>query len=141
MTTAKQARGLRNNNPGNIRQSGAKYLGEVRPSTDSAFKQFETIAWGYRAVFVLLHSYQVKHGLKTIREMISRYAPDSENNTEGYIKRVATDSGVNADMPICTNDGIVMISIIAAMSAVENATPAVMQDVRDGWDLYIKHKP
>lgn len=43
------SRGLRNNNPGNIRQSNTRYLGEVRPSQDAAFKQFETAAWGIAA--------------------------------------------------------------------------------------------
>ncbi len=48
------SRGLQNCNPGNIRQSKVRYKGEVRPSRDSAFKQFESLAWGYRAIFVLL---------------------------------------------------------------------------------------
>ena len=52
------SRGLRNCNPGNIRQSRSKFKGEVRPSRDSAFKQFESMAYGYRAMFVLLDTYQ-----------------------------------------------------------------------------------
>jgi hypothetical protein len=38
------SRGLQNCNPGNIRQSKVRYKGEVRPSRDSAFKQFESLA-------------------------------------------------------------------------------------------------
>ena len=45
------SRGLSNCNPGNIRQSKVRYKGEVQPSRDPAFKQFESLAWGYRAVF------------------------------------------------------------------------------------------
>lgn len=37
-------RGMRNRNPGNIRRSKTKYLSEVTPSRDAAFKQFETMA-------------------------------------------------------------------------------------------------
>ena len=48
------SRGLSNRNPGNIRQSAVRYKGEVRPSRDPAFKQFESMPWGYRAIFVLL---------------------------------------------------------------------------------------
>ena len=59
------SRGLSNCNPGNIRQSKVRYKGEVQPSRDPAFKQFESLAWGYRAVFVLLHTYRVRHGLRT----------------------------------------------------------------------------
>ena len=67
------SRGLSNCNPGNIRQSKVRYKGEVQPSRDPAFKQFESLAWGYRAVFVLLHTYRVRHGLRTVRGMISRW--------------------------------------------------------------------
>ena len=42
------SRGLSNCNPGNIRQSKVRYKGEVQPSRDPAFKQFESLAWGYR---------------------------------------------------------------------------------------------
>ena len=86
------SRGLANNNPGNIRRSKVRYKGEVQPSRDPAFKQFESPAWGYRAVFMLLHTYRVRHGLRTIREMISRWAPPSENHTEAYIRAVAAET-------------------------------------------------
>ena len=84
----KLPRGLRNNNPGNIRNSKTKYLGEVQPSQDSAFKQFQSIDYGYRAMFVLIEHYYKARGLKTIRQIINRYAPASENNTEAYIQQV-----------------------------------------------------
>ena len=87
------SRGLSNCNPGNIRQSKVRYKGEVQPSRDPAFKQFESLAWGYRAVFVLLHTYRVRHGLRTVRGMISRWAPPVENHTEAYIRAVAADTG------------------------------------------------
>ena len=82
------SRGLSNRNPGNIRQSAVRYKGEVRPSRDPAFKQFESMPWGYRAIFVLLDTYRIRHGLDTIRGMISRWAPPSENRTEIYIRAV-----------------------------------------------------
>lgn len=134
-------RGLKNNNPGNIRISAIKYLGEVPKSKDMAFKQFESMAYGYRAMFVLLYTYQVKNGLKTIRQMIDRYAPPVENNTAGYIGSVAKWSGVGADSPITATNRDVMIPIVAAMSRVENGVSAVMADVERGWELFIKHKP
>ena len=37
------SRGLSNCNPGNIRQSKVRYKGEVQPSRDPAFKQFESL--------------------------------------------------------------------------------------------------
>ena len=81
------SRGLDNRNPGNIRRSGVRYRGEVRPSRDADFKQFKSMEWGYRAMFVLLHTYSVRYGCNTLSKMISRYAPPSENDTQAYIRR------------------------------------------------------
>lgn len=134
------ARGLRNFNPGNIRQSKTKYLGEVRPSRDAAFKQFETMAWGYRAMFVLLYTYS-RNGYRTLRQMITRYAPPIENHTESYIAHVSRWAEVFPDAPLDTLDPAVMISVVGAMSRMENGVPAVDSDVREGWRLFMQHKP
>ena len=134
------SRGLNNRNPGNIRRSVTKYLGEVAPSRDAVFKQFETMAWGYRAMFVLLDSYSRK-GYRTIRQMISRYAPPIENHTENYIRCVAEWSGIGADEPLDTQAGETIIPIVAAMSRMENGRPAVLSDVEAGWTLYLQYKP
>ena len=55
--SSRKSRGLRNCNPGNIRHSKVRYRGEKSVSTDSAFKQFESLEAGYRAMFVLLMMY------------------------------------------------------------------------------------
>ncbi len=134
------SRGISNCNPGNIRISKVKYLGEVTPSKDKAFKQFSTMAWGYRAMFVLLHTYS-KNGFKTIRQMISRYAPPIENHTENYIKFVAERAKVFADVEIDTTDPAEMIPVVLAMSQMENGVPAVAEQVQEGWKLFMQHKP
>jgi hypothetical protein len=134
------SRGISNCNPGNIRISKVKYLGEITPSKDKAFKQFSTMAWGYRAMFVLLHTYS-KNGYKTIRQMISRYAPPIENHTENYIKFVSDRSGIFADVELDTNDPAEMIPVVSAMSQMENGVPTVAEQVRQGWELYVKHRP
>lgn len=131
-------RGLRNCNPGNIRKNNIVYQGEVVPSKDEAFKQFTTMAYGYRAMFVVLHTYQRKYGLNTIASIISRYAPAVENHTEAYINAVAEASGVPATSHITTTNADVMIPIVAAMSRVENGIPAVMSEVEAGWKLFIE---
>lgn len=130
-------RGLRNCNPGNIRRSRVRYEGEVTPSQDAEFKQFESMAYGYRAIFVLLYTYQHRHGLDTIAKMLGRYAPTNENDTSAYIAAVAERSGVSPNGRITTTNGDVMIPIVAAMSAVENGVPAVMRDVEEGWRMFI----
>ena len=132
------SRGLRNCNPGNIRQSRSNFKGEVRPSRDSAFKQFESMAYGYRAMFVLLNSYQKRYGLTTIREMISRWAPPTENFTEGYIRFVAERTGISADAQVDSRSERDMVPIVAAMSEIENGVKAAMNDVYEGWKLFSK---
>lgn len=132
------SRGLRNCNPGNIRQSRSKFKGEVRPSRDSAFKQFETMAYGYRAMFVLLDTYRTRYGLSTIREMISRWAPPTENFTEGYIRFVAERTGINADATVDSRSERDMVPIVAAMSEIENGAKAVMADLHEGWALFVR---
>ncbi|MDR2064565.1 MAG: structural protein P5 [Prevotellaceae bacterium] len=134
------SRGLKNNNPGNIRISTTKYLGEVQPSQDRSFKQFKEMRYGYRAMFVLLHSYQRKYGLKTIKQMIYRYAPPLDNNnTDGYVSRVSKDSGVDAAAEITATNKDVMIPVVAAMSAVENGVAADMAEVQAGWKLFLDY--
>ena len=134
------SRGLNNMNPGNIRKSATRYLGEVVPSRDKAFKQFQTMVWGYRAMFVLLDSYRRK-GYLTIRQMVTRYAPPIENHTENYIRYVSEWSCVGVDVPLDTQSDKVMIPVVAAMSRIENGIPAVLADVDAGWNLYQTHKP
>lgn len=133
----KMSRGLRNNNPGNIRLGNFRYKGERAKSSDSAFRQFESVEWGYRAMFVLLHTYATKRGCRTLRAMINRYAPPTENFTEGYLRCVTNTTHLSPDEPISTTDGAVMTAIVAAMSAVENGTKANMGDVWRGWELFI----
>jgi hypothetical protein len=130
------ARGLRNNNPGNIRRSAVRYKGEVA-SADGAFKQFESAAWGYRAMFMLLHTYRVRRSLDTLRRMIGRYAPPVENDTAAYVSFVAARAAVDADAPLDTLSRVPMVAVVAAMSRVENGADAIAADVEAGWELFI----
>ena len=130
------SRGLRNRNPGNIRRSGSRFRGEVVPGRDASFKEFETMAWGYRAMFVLLDGYRRRHVLSTIRQFITRYAPPSENFTDGYIRFVARTAGIDADTPLDTRSPRDMIPLVCAMSEIENGVKAVTQEVHAGWNLF-----
>lgn len=120
----KLPRGLRNNNPGNIRINSDLFQGEIRPSKDKSFKQFETMAYGYRSVFRILSNYRKNYGLDTIRKMIGRWAPENENDTDAYVKAVSDYAGISVDDPINVNDREQMIRIVAAMSRIENGIPA-----------------
>ena len=129
------SRGIRNCNPGNIRRSRVRYKGECHPSTDESFKQFEAMEWGYRAIFILLDTYRVRYGLRTLSEMIARYAPPSENHTALYIDTVCDMTGIRPDERIDTRSRRVMVPIVAAMSRIENGCAARRSEVEHGFDL------
>lgn len=130
------SRGLRNNNPGNIRLSATTvWQGEIRPSQDKSFCQFKTMAYGYRALIKLLQNYRKNNGRRTIADFINRWAPPVENNTSGYIKRVCSEMQVPSSHVPDVNDKAIMCAFAAAISRVENGVPAVMADVVAGWNL------
>lgn len=139
--TKKMSRGVRNCNPGNIRLGSFLYKGEKGHSSDSEFRQFESMEWGYRAMFVLLYTYAVKYDCSTLRQMIERYAPPSENNTENYIRRVAYATHLSPDEVIFATDGATMTAVVASISEVENGVSADMEQVWSGWRLFIADFP
>lgn len=93
-------RGIRNNNPGNIRHSGSQWQGMAAQQTDPAFVQFIAPEYGIRALAKLLTNYHTSDGLNTVRQIISKYAPSSENNTESYAQAVSRALGVTPDTQI-----------------------------------------
>ena len=138
MTNEKLPRGLRNNNPGNIRVAkGQTWQGEITGNRkkDNSFCEFVTIAYGYRALIKLLQNYRRKHSLNTLRQMINRWAPPHENNTTAYLRFVADKMGVSADSVPNVNDKHTMCALAAAISEMENGQPAIMADVESGWNL------
>ena len=132
----KETRGYRNANPLNIRINSDKFEGEIQPSADKEFKQFETAAYGYRAAFRVIRTYINNYKCDTIRKIISRWAPpEDRNHTKNYIKVVSERSGIPADDPIYADSREMMIRIVAAMSYVENGREAEMGDVIRGWEM------
>ena len=118
MTTG-TPRGERNNNPGNIRLSATRWQGQV-DGTDPAFVTFATPQDGIRALAKLLRNYQTIHGLRTVRAIIARYAPASENNTSAYVGAVASALGVSPDAPIDLNSDATLQQLVAAIIQHEN---------------------
>ncbi|RUI65868.1 structural protein [Pseudomonas aeruginosa] len=114
-------RGIRNFNPGNIRHAkGTRWQGMSANQNDSAFVQFTGPQWGIRAIARTLVTYQDKHALRTIRQIISRWAPPSENNTESYIRQVAARVGVAPDARIDVYDYRTMRTLVEAIVRHEN---------------------
>lgn len=128
------SRGIRNNNPLNIRHSRDRFQGEVVPGSDRAFKQFTSMAYGYRAAFVVLGSY-LACGRNTVEKIVRAWAPPTENNTEGYINHVVQRSGVGRNKVLTADSGGDYRKIVAAMSHCENGVPANMADVEAGFRM------
>jgi len=129
-------RGLRNNNPLNIRRNSGCFQGEIK-GKDKAFKTFSSMPYGYRAAFITLATYLSK-GQNTIEKIVAKWAPPSENNTASYIAKVEKWSGVPKEKALTAADGADYIMIVAAMSAVENGRNADINQVRAGFALQNK---
>lgn len=115
-----QPRGIRNHNPGNIRRSSDPWQGLAKDQNDAAFFQFSEAKFGIRALARVLISYQDRHSLRTVRAIISRWAPPVENETSAYIDHVARKLGVGADEPIDVHGYRVLRGLVAAIIEHEN---------------------
>ena len=111
-------RGIRNNNPLNIR-IGNVWLGEVREPTDPDFEQLISMFYGVRAGFILMRRYIKHYKRTTIPAIISAWAPASENNTQRYIDNVSQLSGIPIDAQLDFNDEERMIALVDAMIVQE----------------------
>lgn len=132
-------RGIRNNNPGNIRKDGEMWKGEVY-GMDKDFKTFNSMQWGVRAMFHLLNNYRLLHGCDTLEKLINRWAPPVENDTQVYVSFVSERAGVPKSSRIMTTNKDVMIPIVRAMIRMENGTDVPESYITEGWDLFIKNK-
>lgn len=128
-------RGLKNNNPLNIRKNNTKWHGLAKEQTDKSFFVFAAPEWGYRAALRTLQNYNRVHGLTSIRQWVNRWAPPCENPTDNYLEFVCEKVGMPADTEPRITNKVVMCSIVAAMSHFENGVPAVMEDIYKGWEL------
>jgi hypothetical protein len=118
MVSSLLPRGIRNNNPGNIdRRPGVKWQGMADDqSTDSRFVVFKGPEWGLRAIARVLRTYQ-QRGNVTIAQIISTWAPPSENNTNAYIAAVSNEVGIPPNAPVSAAN---IPGIVAAIVRHEN---------------------
>lgn len=115
-------RGIRNNNPLNIRHSTNRWQGMATRQTDRAFVQFTSRKYGYRAAFVLIRNYIALQRTDTIAKIITRWAPSSDgNNTQSYIRFVSETSGIGVDKPLRFSDQKAMVAIVRSMAQMESA--------------------
>ena len=144
-----KTRGTRNNNPLNIRHSKDRWQGACINQTDKAFVQFTSMAYGYRAAWKILESYwKYFHDLPkafNVRNIIARWAPPAENDTEAYIRAVIRLSGLGGNENMARPLRFWYLSdlertarLLAAMACVEcgmKMEEVNMDEVWQGYDL------
>jgi hypothetical protein len=126
-------RGIRNNNPGNLRLSKTVWLGQRSslPAADRDFAEFSTALYGLRALMKNLLTYYLKHDLDTVECIINRFAPPHENDTDGYIRSVAKVLGVRRTEKTDLTLKPVLTALARAIVLHENGPPP--KDRPSGW--------
>ncbi len=121
------ARGIRNNNPGNLEFSNSNpWQGQA--GSDGRFAKFETPEHGIRALGRNLLSYQ-RQGIDTVSDIINRWAPPEDNNDTGaYIQAVCAQLGVGPDQQINASDPQTLNALCAAIIKHENGNQPYSND-------------
>lgn len=131
---ATDKRGFRNNNWLNIRISNNNWQGKRANNTDGEFEQFETPELGIRAATRNIRTYG-QRGLQTVKDIISTWAPTSENNTASYIQNVASRMDVDPNQILDLNDTDTMVKLISAMTISENGRAGDESIIRRGVEM------
>jgi hypothetical protein len=137
MTTT-QTRGIRNNNPGNIRL-GQPWQGLAAEQTDGSFCQFVAPEWGIRAIVKIIQAY-LGRGADSVTKIISIWAPPNENNTAAYIEGVANMMGVDPTGCLNFQDNNVWVNLIKGIIQHENGQqPYSDAIIQKGIDLALSN--
>lgn len=129
-------RGLRNNNPLNIR-IGNNWLGErpARECSDDQFEEFVAMIYGLRAAFCIIRRYIRHYHRCTIRQIVTSWAPAHENDTDCYVQLVSRETGIDPDAQILFEDKPTMCAIVRAMAHVEVGQTLPLADFEKAYDL------
>lgn len=130
----KATRGIRNNNPGNIKYSkNNDWKGKItwENNTDWVFEQFKSFPYGVRAMIINLRTY-INRGENTVRKIIDKY--DYSGNSD-YINFVIKETGFSADQ-VLQPDKQTLKKLVQAMSTLETGK-AIVTDSRfeAGWAI------
>jgi hypothetical protein len=94
-------RGIRNCNPGNVDyDNNIEWEGQIgiEDGPDARFILFAEMKWGIRCLVKIVSNYvKIDKVNCSVRGIISRWAPNNENNTEKYMENVAAVLGVGVD--------------------------------------------
>ena len=133
--------GIRNNNPLNIRKGKSQWRGQTNYTPpgkggdggESVFCQFETMEWGLRAAFCLLRTYANKYKASCIHDIVTRWAPPNENNTQKYIRDVCMMTGFGGNQRLTETD---WPKLVKAMAKIECGEELSDELILKGFQLY-----
>ena len=143
------SRGIRNNNPLNIRHGKSRWEGRTKVQTDAEFVTFKSMAYGYRAAWKLMETYQLRLRMEdksyTLENIIHRWAPPEDNNdTQAYLRAVIRllDYKVAGRQPLpsptCREGHRVFARILMAMTCVEcgiKPDEVDKRSIEQGWTM------
>ncbi|EOX9201023.1 lytic transglycosylase domain-containing protein [Yersinia enterocolitica] len=119
---ATDPRGIRNNNPGNINYVGQDGASLERPG--GRFAKFDTAYDGLKAMARQLMRYftgkTTGKPLQTLTDIISTWAPGSENNTGAYIAQLSKMLNVHPDAVLNLENPQVMSALMGGIIHHEN---------------------
>ena len=126
-------RAQRNCNPLNIRRVAATtWRGQCSRQTDPAFVQFRSNDWGFRAAGCILRTYARRYRAVCVHDIVSRWAPPAENNTDRYIQAVCLLSGFTPRQPLAENE---WPRLLQAMAWQESGHLYALGEVEQGLAL------
>lgn len=132
-------RGIRNNNPLNLRHTGDRWRGLSLQQSDSDFAQFTDMTWGIRAAFVNLRTHlrrdERAQRPTTVSREIGRWAPPTENDTRAYIKAVCRMGMLRPDEQLDWQDKSQMCRLLWAMAHHECGTTLRLQLFETAYDM------
>ena len=131
-----QPRGLRNNNPLNIRISSTPWQGKVANNTDGQFEQFTSLELGIRAALVNIRTYIRRDRLANVQLIISRWAPGSDgNNVKAYVEVVCQRAQLKTTERLSYNDKNKLCRLVWEMAFVECGQEISFGRVENAWAL------
>lgn len=125
------SRGERNNNPLNI-VKGAKWKGLALVQRDPRFCTFSNSFYGLRAGAIILKAYRDKYNITTLEDVIKRWAPSFENDTDAYIQAVSAMAKIGRKESIWQSKAVLQ-KVLEGMAVVENGY------IKAQWIEDIKH--
>ena len=130
--------GLRNNNPLNIRRvAGTEWKGQRAEQKDKGFVQFSSTEWGIRAAFCILRTYRDKYQAVCIEDIITRWAPPTENDTQRYICDVCRLTGFGGKERLTEKH---WPRLVGAMAVVESGMHLSAELLERSYNLYLNLK-